>query len=155
MTHKHYKTITDHARRIAQDKKVRFIAVGITNTVVDVLVFNILVQVCKLDLVAANIISTTVAMAGSFLLNKRAVFRDTDPAPKQVVLFLAVTLSGIWIIQTVVMVQVFNFLQGEFAAQSHPLLVWFLQNVAKAAGIAISAVWNYLGYSRIVFKGKP
>ncbi len=153
MTQKHSKAIAAHTQRLAQSTKVRFIGAGIVNTLVDFSVFNILVFF-GLDIVLATIISTSVAMAGSFLLNKRGVFRNADPAPKQVVLFLLVTLSGQWIVQTIVMVQVLHFLQGEFAAQNHPLFVWILQNVAKAAGIVISAAWNYIGYSRLVFKGK-
>lgn len=143
-------------KKVLTHTKVRFVLVGIGNTLIDIVLFNIFTQVFKLEIIPASLISTTVAMLASYALNKSAVFKDGKPhSAGQIILFLVVTLTGIWLIQTVVMAQVFAFLQTEFVTHNHPLLVWFLQNVAKAAGVVIGAVWNYLGYSRLVFKDKP
>lgn len=151
----HKKRIIGHARRLSQHTKVRFVAVGALNTFIDFAIFNLFVAVLSTGIVIASIVSTTVAMAISYLLNHKAVFRsDQSHSIKQIVLFLIVTLSGIWIIQTLIMVQVLGLLERLFDPAGQSFLLWFLQNVAKAFGVVCSAVWNYLGYSRLVFRKK-
>ncbi len=152
MSLKHHKLV-GHARRMGQNTKVRFVAAGIANTLVDVSGFNLLIVVFSFGVVPASIISTSIAMAVSYVLNKKAVFRSQTPhSVKQIILFVAVTLTGIWLIQTVIMVQALGFLEDMFNASEHSFLLWFLQNVAKGFGILAGAVWGYLGYSRIVFR---
>ncbi len=147
----HHK-IVGHARRLGQNTKARFVAAGIFNTLVDVGVFNFFIIVFGLRVVPASIISTTTAMIVSYIINKKAVFRSQTPhSLKQVILFVAVTLTGIWLIQTIIMVQVLEFLESFFNASEQSFLLWFLQNVAKGIGILVGAVWSYLGYSRLVF----
>lgn len=148
---KQYELI-GHAKRASQNTKVRFVAVGIINTLVDVGIFNFLVLLFSLSVIAASIVSTTVAMTISYMLNKRAVFRDHMPHSfKQIALFLVVTLAGIWLVQTLIMVEVLRFLEHSFNATDNSFLLWFLKNVAKGFGIIAGAVWSYVGYSRIVF----
>lgn len=145
--------IAGHARRLTQHTKVRFVLAGIINTLVDVVFFNVLTVFFNTGVVPASITSTTTAMAVSYLLNKKAVFRNGTPHSfKEIALFLAVTLTGIWLIQTVIMVQVLGFLENAFNAESQSFLLWFLQNVAKGAGVVAGAIWSYFGYSRIVFR---
>jgi putative flippase GtrA len=151
--HKRHTELLRRARIASEGTKVRFVLVGIGNTLIDIVCFNIMLSVFGMGLVGANIISTTVAMATSYVLNKQAVFRNkVSHSFGQIALFLIITLTGIWLIQTIIMVQVFHFLEHELAATGHPLLVWFLQNAAKAAGIVGGALWNYFGYSRLVFR---
>ena len=149
---KQHHKIVGHARRLGQNTKVRFVAAGIFNTLVDVGVFNFFIIVFNLGVVQASIISTTTAMIVSYIINKKAVFRSQTPhSLKQVILFVAVTLTGIWLIQTVIMVQMLAFLEGFFDPGEQSFLLWILQNVAKGIGILVGAVWSYLGYSRLVF----
>lgn len=153
--HKIKERAAHHARRLGEKQKIRFILAGITNTLVDVVGFNIFILLFAAHVVPASIASTTIAMAVSYLLNKKAVFRNKQPHhAKQIFLFLLVTLSGIWVIQTLIMVEVLHVLENTFDPQSQTFLLWFLQNVAKGAGIVFGAVWNYLGYSRLVFREK-
>jgi putative flippase GtrA len=148
----HHK-IAGHAKRLGENTKVRFVAAGIVNTLVDVLTFNFFIIVFSFTVVPASIISTTTAMVVSYILNKKAVFRSKTPhSVKQIVLFLVVTLTGIWLVQTFIMVEVLKLLQNLFNAQDETFLKWFLQNVAKGFGILAAAVWSYIGYSRIVFR---
>lgn len=154
MTYKN-TALLKHARSLSQLTKVRFILVGISNTLVDFAVFNIifvlLLSSDKDYLVASNVIAATVAMIYSYFMNKRTVFRDKDSQkPRQILLFLLVTLSGIWIIQNILMVSADRFLEAQFSPQNEMLLL-FLANVAKAFGTLGSAAWNYFGYSRLVF----
>lgn len=156
MQDKNFQHLKTRVQQAAKGTKVRFILVGISNTLIDFVFFNILVLTfLSQNHIAANIVSTTIAMAFSYMMNKQAVFRNKKPhSALQMALFLAVTLTGIWVIQTLIMDQVFLYLQDEFAAEGHPVLVWFLLNIAKCFGIAAGAMWNYFGYSRIVFRTK-
>ncbi len=123
--------------------KIRFVLVGGTNTAID---FGLLFLLHSLGLnkYVANIISTSVAFVFSFFANRSFTFKSTGDAKKQVVPFLLVTLTGLWILQ--------------------PAIIWFVslflgtidQNVAlliaKLAATAVTLVWNYTLYSRFVFK---
>jgi putative flippase GtrA len=150
---KNHPKLLRQVRQAGQSTKVRFVLVGISNTLIDVVCFNILMSLFGAGMILASIISTTVAMVASYLLNKQAVFRNRTPhSLGQITLFLIVTLTGIWLIQTLIMVQVFHFLEHSLSATGHPLLVWFLQNAAKGVGIVAGALWNYFGYSRLVFR---
>lgn len=142
-----------HARILGGSRKIRFILAGITNTLVDFAVFNVLILLFTLHVAPANIIATSIAMAVSYLLNKKAVFRNGDPHNiRQVTLFLGFTLFGIWVVQTGSMLIILNILEGTFTPDTGSFLEWFLRNVAKASGIVFGAVWSYLTYSRIVFR---
>jgi putative flippase GtrA len=139
--------IKTHARALAANEKVRFGAVGMVNTATDFIVLNVLVGLVGLPLVASNIISTTTAMLVSFTLNKRAVFQGSEKGGvRQLVLFFAVTLSGIWLVQSTILSFVHHIL--EQAGLPAPLVL----NAAKLAGICVGLVWNYFWYSRVVFK---
>jgi putative flippase GtrA len=132
--------------RAVDQQKVRFALVGVLNTVVDFSVLFALVNVTKLSPIIANIISTSIALTVSYLLNKRSVFGNTDAHnPKQIVLFVAVTLSGLWILQNLVI-----YIVGAWLSSALP------QNVVLFAGKLLASVfsltWNYLWYSRVVFR---
>lgn len=130
-----------------QSEKVRFGLVGVVNTAVDFVVLNLLVGVFHVPLMPANIASTTAALLTSFTLNKKAVFRDADGSGvKQLALFLAVTLTGIWLVQ------------GTMLALAHAAFIRLglpeavALNLGKLAGISCGLVWNYLWYSKVVFR---
>ena len=151
---RHVRKIALVAKRAANYQKVRFAAVGIVNTIVDFGMLNLLVFVFMVQLAPANIISTTLAMLVSFGLNKKIVFRQKGPgALKQFILFMVVTLIGIWLLQTIIVVQAYGALERLLHEQQQTgLLAWFILNTAKAIGVAVGIIWNYLWYSRLVFK---
>ena len=133
--------------KLAGSQKVRFGLVGMINTFVDFAVLNILVGVAGLTLVPSNIASTTVAMFVSFGLNKKTVFKDSSGHRlRQIFLFFAATLTGIWLVQTSVMFGAYQILDQ--LTTWHPAL---LLNISKVIGICVGLVWNYMWYSRVVF----
>lgn len=150
------KKVVRGGKALAQFQKVRFVVVGAMNTVLDFAILNLLVGVFHAPLIPANIASTTISLVFSFTLNKKAVFRGGSGAtPKQFVLFVVVTLIGIWVIQNLIMVNVYAWLESALQAhQDTSWLNWLLLNAAKAAATLFSAVWNYLWYSRVVFRQK-
>ena len=135
-------------RRGAKNQKVRFGIVGVINTVVDFVVLLCLTLGFGLGTGAANIISSSCALATSYVLNKKAVFRGSG-GPRQLLLFVVVTVVGIWLVQTGVVVyseQILRSLMGASGQNAWALIA------AKIVGTGATFVWNYLWYSRVVFR---
>jgi putative flippase GtrA len=127
-------------------QKTRFIAVGGINTLLD---FGILFLLKSLGLpvVSANIVSTSVAFCFSFFANKKYTFKtDSTNVKREIVLFIIVTLFGLWVLQTIVIKATSYLLSGFDMPDSVILLV------AKLCATIVSLTWNYTLYSRVVFK---
>lgn len=133
--------------KLVYNEKIRFGLVGALNTLVDFCIFLTLAELAHVETFVANIISTTCAVAISYLLNKKTVFKDTDPSNKrQVALFIIVTLSGLWILQNVIIFIVSSGLSYTLGSSNVITLL-----VAKLIATVASLVWNYLWYSRVIF----
>lgn len=128
-----------------KDEKIRFVVVGGINTVIDFgLLFTL--QGFGLSVIEANIISTTTAFCFSFFANKNYTFKTTDTNIKrEIILFVIVTLFGLWVLQTIVI----KITQGFIDASLHNTESLF---IAKLLATCVSLVWNYILYSRLVFK---
>ena len=133
-------------QRLLAYEKVRFLLVGALNTIIDFSILFTLVNVGKLPAIVANIISTSVALAVSYLLNKRSVFGDSNGHnPRQVTLFVVITLIGLWGLQGIVISIVAPWLQHAWSKE----LALF---IAKLIASCFTLVWNYEWYNRVVFK---
>lgn len=100
-----------------------------------------------LDKLVANIISSTIAFVFSFFANKKYTFQTTDTnIAREMVLFVIVTLTGLWVLQTAVI------------WLTTPLAVAILHNTSvaliasKLVATVVSMTWNYVLYSKLVFK---
>lgn len=122
-------------------KKIRFVLVGGTNTTID---FGILFGLTFLgvDKIIANYISTSIALVFSFFANKSFTFKNTSKnAKRQFILFLVVTLIGLWILQPLIIWGYTSLLDDS------PLSLF----IAKLIATIVTLIWNYLFYSRVVF----
>lgn len=131
-----------------KQQKLRFILVGICNTTID---FTVLfgLKALGLPVVSANIISTTAAFCFSFFANKKYTFKgNTGNLKRQIPLFILVTLIGLWGVQTLVIFFVTHLLASSTLNEGVILLI------AKIIATAASLVWNYIFYSRVIFKDK-
>lgn len=138
------------AQKVIQSEKIRFGLVGAFNTVVDFTILFTLARLVGVPTVVANVISTSCALAVSYLLNKKAVFRDTDRTDhRQVVLFIVTTLVGLWGVQTLVMLGVSVILPVVAPAIGDGSIALLIK---KTIATLVSLVWNYLWYSRVVFR---
>lgn len=127
-------------------EKLRFALVGSFNTALD---FGILFGLVflGLDRIPANYISTFVAFIFSFFANKTFTFRSKGGnIGKQFVLFVLVTLFGLWVIQPIIILGVGSVLDP--TDLSEPVVLF----AAKITATVGSLIWNYLLYSRVVFK---
>ncbi|GAA3043884.1 GtrA family protein [Actinokineospora globicatena] len=126
--------------------KLRFGLVGIVNTLIDLVGYTLL-TLAGAPLLVANTVSTSAGMLCSFTLNRSFTFRATSgDARAQALLFFLVTAFGLWVVQPIVITLVSGPFDGAPAlvATAGPKLV------ALVFGLA----WNYVLYSRVVFRSK-
>lgn len=127
-------------------EKIRFGIVGIANTALDFIILFALTAF-GLDKIVANYISTTVAFIFSFFVNRSFTFKSKDKnVRRQFILFVVVTLIGLWLIQPLIITAVSWMLAGSTLAE--PIILF----IAKVIATVASLIWNYVFYSRLVFK---
>lgn len=143
----------------------KFAVVGVINTLVDLLGFNVLRKFTKLKAVVASYISSTVAMINSYVLNKYWTFQSQQSgsgAATEAAKFFFSTIIGVYVIHNG-LVWIFSekftlFSKIAYAITSKlPILNKLSQrfvydNVAKVAGIGGSLVWNFILYKFWVFR---
>ena len=94
--------------------------------------------------------STSISFIFSFFANKRYTFKSSskENIVREMVLFTVVTLFGLWVIQGLII----HFLTPVI------MNVGFTEELAllasKLVATVASLIWNYLLYSRVVFKHK-
>jgi len=123
---------------------IRFAAVGVFNTLLDFCIFGLLANIIGVDKVVSNIISTTICITISFILNYKFVWKSEKSIKSTAVGFLAVSLFSAWVVQSLVILGV-TALFGETD---------FIKLVAKFCGSVAGMTTNYFGY-KIIFKKKP
>ncbi len=135
---------------------VRFCVVGIINTLVDVPIFLVL-HTAGLSILLANICSTSVALIVSLILNYRFTFRARSLTSKRVLLYIVITLVGLWLLQPVVIKLILDINSNLHITNPAIYLVGHVNLVnnsfAKLSSIIVTLLWNYIWYSQVVFRG--
>ena len=130
-------------------QKIRFLFVGGGLTVLDFALLFLL-TFAGMDKFIANYISTGISMVVSFFVNKSFTFKNSSKAVKrQFATFILVTITGLWAIQPIVIWIVTSSLTPYITSDEVNLFI------AKLIATIASLVWNYLLYSRLVFKKNP
>jgi len=126
--------------------KLRFAVVGGANTALDFILLFLFVNL-GVDKILANYFSTGASLIFSFFANKSFTFKNkTGNAKKQFAAFLLVTITGLWVLQPIIIWIVTSALETQISNDS------ILLFVAKLIATVGSLIWNYLLYSRLVFK---
>lgn len=130
-------------------RKLRFSLVSSISTAIDFTILLLVTGLLNIPLIGGNFISTSLSFVFSFFASKKYAFKTPDHHIKHEALkFILVTLSGIWILQ--------------------PLLMWLLEPIIRDFGIKgvlviviakliaslATFTWNYLFYTRLVFNKK-
>lgn len=145
----------------------RFGIVGVLNTLIDVILQNILFQFFGLTKVIAAVISGTVAMINSFIFNQRFTFRVKKTDFLHIFYFFGITIFGLYVIRPIVILlltqwwlwpantvfKIFDWLNipipHSSAVSSYDAMVNY---VGLVGAILVVLVYNYLMYKKIVFK---
>lgn len=139
-------SLTEKLKNSHEHQVVRYAAVGFINTVID---FGLLFLLKSLGLPVelANICSTGTAFIFSFFANKKYTFKTTDTnIAREMILFVIVTLFGLWVLQTIVINLTMPVAKQIVGDQNIALLI------AKLIATVVSLVWNYILYNKLVFK---
>ncbi len=126
----------------------RFALVGAANTLLD---FGLLFLLRSIGIptIVANFVSTTIAFLSSFVANKKYTFKTKNAnLRREVVLFVLVTLFGLWVLQSFVLWLTIPWLETTLTSHQYALLM------AKLLATIVSMTWNYVLYTKLVFK-KP
>lgn len=133
-----------HASRHIE--KIKFGIVGIANTALDFAVLFLLVSL-GLDKIVANFFSTSIAFTFSFFVNKSFTFKSSGGnLKKQLALFIGITIVALWVIQPLIITGTATLLSPLALNGSLVLLI------GKLLATVASLIWNYIFYSRLVFK---
>lgn len=126
-------------------KPLIFAAIGVINTALDFGLLFIL-KAIGLPAIGANTISTSVAFIFSFIMNRKYTFKSSGGNIKrELTLFILVTLFGLWVLQNIV-IWLSAPVIANFGFNEPTALI-----LAKLAATAVSLVWNYIMYDRVVF----
>lgn len=126
--------------------KVRFAIVGGANTALDFLLLFLFVNL-GINKIGANYLSTGISLVFSFFANKSFAFKNKSAnAKKQFGIFLLVTITGLWVLQPIIIWIITSTLESYVSNESYLLFI------AKLIATVASLTWNYLLYSRLVFK---
>jgi putative flippase GtrA len=119
-------------------RALKFGAVGIANTALDIGLFSVLTLSVGLQAPAANVVSYSSGIALSFVLNRAWTFRDRNRQRpwRRLVLFVTGNLVGLALSTAVV---------ASLVRAWGPL-------PAKAVSVAFTFAWNYIFANFIVFK---
>ena len=129
--------------------KVRFGLVGAANTALDFGLLLVLANFFAVPHVIANIISSFIAFVSSFFANKKYTFKTTGQSViREMILFTVVTLFGLWVIQSAIIALLTPPIRGIVTNETITLVI------AKLVATLASLTWNYILYSKIVFKPK-
>ncbi|HEY8999614.1 MAG TPA: GtrA family protein [Candidatus Saccharimonadales bacterium] len=142
----------------------KFGAVGVINTLIDFVVLDILHLKFGMELILANLISTTIAMVFSFFANRTLVFKHhSERVAKQMVLFWIVTAFGLYVLQSGIIWFLGHPAHGVLNASVRLVhsagfrdlsAAFITTNVVKLIADLITLVWNYIGYKEFVFVGE-
>ena len=132
------------------ETKLRFGIIGGINTALDFGLLFVFSSLFGIPRGFANMLSTSISFIFSFFANKRYTFKSSskENVVREMVLFTVVTLFGLWVIQGLII----HFLTPVI------MNVGFTEELAllasKLVATVASLIWNYLLYSRVVFKHK-
>lgn len=140
-----------------RDKKVLiFGLIGIFNTVFDMALY-VFFQYLTGSIIIANIVATSAALIGSYFLNSKLTFKAKKWTVKGFVLFVVVTLFGLWVLQ----IGIIYLLTP--VVDVVPTFLWHmfgpLENIVKilapkVVATAVTVVWNFVWYNKVIFKDK-
>jgi putative flippase GtrA len=137
--------------KITRYKFTRFVIVGGFNTLLDLVVLNLLISIFNvMDPFIFSIckgVSFVAALINSYFMNKYFTFSQRQKSPKEFYLFVLVSVIGLLI--NIAVSSLSFYLIGFY---SHSVSTHFMATASGIIGALFSMVINYISYSYFVFK---
>lgn len=124
----------------------KFASIGGVNTVVNIVLFNLLLQIGPLK---ANVVATAVATTSSYFMNRHWTYRKLPKSSlrREYTLFFALNLVGLLIESAVL----FGARYGLHFDEHSDILAF---NIAKFVGLGIGTAFRFWSYRRFVFRAE-
>ncbi|WP_438855462.1 GtrA family protein [Agromyces sp. M3QZ16-3] len=143
--------MSQHARwRRLAGLGARFLTVGAISTIIEIAVFNLLYLVLGVDVVAAKIVASLVALVNAYIGNREWTFRHRGGHTRAVEITLFIVVNAVCTALGALLVWA-----GVLAAsaalgrEAGPFVV----NAVNLASIVVVVVLRFLLYHFIVFRG--
>ena len=137
------KSLKKHPLVKKHGEKIKFVFVGGFNTLLDFCIFGLLANIIGIPKEAANIISTSICIAVSFILNYKFVWKSKKSKRETAPGFLIVSLFSAWVVQNIAI----NIITISFGENNITKLV------GKVFGSICGMISNYFGY-KFIFRGR-
>ena len=136
-------------KKLKNNQAFWFSIIGGINTTLDFIILFVLTSF-GIKIFIANIFSTGITFIISFLMNKKITFKSVSNNKKELiremVLFILVTLFGLWVIQNIVISTAMPIFENLLKNKRIPLLL------SKLIATIFSLIWNFILYKKVVFK---
>ena len=136
-------------KKLKNNQAFWFSVIGGINTALDFIILFVLTSF-GVKIFIANIFSTGITFIISFLMNKKITFKSVSNNKKELiremVLFILVTLFGLWVIQNIIISTAMPFFENLFKNKRISLLL------SKLIATIFSLIWNFILYKKVVFK---
>ena len=136
-------------KKLKNNQAFWFSVIGGINTALDFIILFVLASF-GVKIFIANIFSTGTTFIISFLMNKKITFKSVSNNKKELiremVLFIFVTLFGLWVIQNTVISTTMPIFENLLKNKRISLLL------SKLIATVFSLIWNFILYKKVVFK---
>lgn len=136
-------------KKLKNNQAFWFSVIGGINTALDFIILFVLTSL-GVKIFIANIFSTGTTFIISFLMNKKITFKSVSNNKKELiremVLFIIVTLFGLWVIQNIVISTAMPIFENLLKNKQMSLLL------SKLIATIFSLIWNFILYKKVVFK---
>ena len=136
-------------KKLKNNQAFWFSVIGGINTALDFIILFVLASF-GVKIFIANIFSTGTTFIISFLMNKKITFKSVSNNKKELiremVLFILVTLFGLWVIQNIVISTAIPIFENLLKNKRISLLL------SKLIATIFSLIWNFILYKKVVFK---
>jgi putative flippase GtrA len=132
---------------------LRFALVGVLNTLLDAGLFALL-HSHGLHVTTANFISSSCGILLSLALNSHYTFRVQKIRSRQVILFVTINLFELWVLQPITILLLLPYLDWlrAFSLFTSTFSISFLASLLVTA---VTFIWNYVLYSKIIYQKIP
>jgi len=117
---------------------IKFSAVGVTNTAIDLLTYLFFTRVLGVFYLIANVFAFVLSVTNSYFLNRKFTFKSKQNKKMEYSLFVMVMASGL------VLAEIILFTSVEFFAAT--------DITGKIVAIVIGVFYNFFVSKRFVFK---